>query len=732
MDSGVPFYSVVRKLPDCAVGEVFLAKLEGTGEDVLAHVLRPELTANPMLVERLRSATEKWKGFSHPHLARVLGLTVRESRVVLLTEKVPGDDLSIVLRQRGPLSPDDVVRLAAPICEALDALHGDGGVHLGIRSDRLVFPADRGPFDVVLTGFETGLVYLALMELAGTGGLVMAEDAPPELLRGRKADARSDVYQLGPLLYQALTAKVVPADRGRGSPLPAPPPLLPLPESGAHLVQVIRRCLEADPEKRFATAGAVSEALADAQRNRTWQPSSRTPLPVEAGEPEESDPEKAGDTVGSYQLVELLGEGSMGRVFLARHLRLDRHMALKLLRADLTRQPELVKRFLQEARTVNQINHEHIVEVFDFVEELEPRRVYCVMELLKGHSLSALMRSEILSVPRIVNIARQVCDALAAAHRVDVVHRDVKPDNIFIAERGHDHDYVKMLDFGVAKLMAPVGEVREDGTVPGILVGTPTYMSPEQAAGLTVDHRADIFALGSVLYEMIAGHPPFRAPTVVQLAADVIARPTPPLPEATRAGEAVPAGLRDIVMRCLEKEPAKRPQSMAAVAAVLEPFAGTEPQVFRPRRSRSRLIAVAAVLAVAAIGAVALVRRPEPAAAPAPTGPAAPMPATVTLSVTSTPPGAHVVRLDSGEEVGRTPFSLSVPRSDRDVSFRLNLEGFEPTERTVTLNANATLQVDLKAIARPGLPKKAGRTIAPAGKKAKLSHDGVIDAFGGD
>src|SRR5262249_48427065 len=253
-------------------------------------------------------------------------------------------------------------------------------------------------------------------------------------------------------------------------------------------------------------------------------------------EPTEEPQEKEGDILGTYQLVRLLGEGSMGRVFLAKHTRLGREVALKILRPEHVRNHSLVQRFFQVARTVNQINHEHIVEVLDFVEEPPGTgygRVYCVMERLQGLSLSEMLRKEPLPIVRGARIMRQVCAALEAAHRVGVVHRDVKPGNIFIVERTNQPDYVKVLDFGVAKLTAPVSEEKASSTLEGTIIGTPSYMAPEQAAGLETNFWTDIYGVGGVLYEMLAGKPQFEGDVFGHLMVQIITQPPRSLPSHT-------------------------------------------------------------------------------------------------------------------------------------------------------------------------------------------------------
>ncbi|HEX5754406.1 MAG TPA: serine/threonine-protein kinase [Archangium sp.] len=282
-----------------------------------------------------------------------------------------------------------------------------------------------------------------------------------------------------------------------------------------------------------------------------------------------------GDILGSYQLERLLGEGSMGQVFQARHTRLGRQVALKVLRSAFSHDRGFVQRFFQEARAVNQINHEHIVEIFDFIEDAEHGRVYCVMELLRGQSLSALLQEEKLTLQRIRRMLVQVCAALGAAHQLGVVHRDVKPDNLFVAHKAGQQDFVKVLDFGVAKLLTAENT---SGTLDGTIIGTPTYMSPEQAAGLPVDHRADIYAVGTVLYELLGGRPPFQASNFGQLMVKILTEPPPALPSHTPAGEPVPQVLAQLALRCLAKEPADRPRQLAEVITALLSDTGTEPR----------------------------------------------------------------------------------------------------------------------------------------------------------
>jgi len=257
-------------------------------------------------------------------------------------------------------------------------------------------------------------------------------------------------------------------------------------------------------------------------------------------------------------------------VWRARHHSLGRKAAIKVLRPEHASNTAVVNRFFDEARAVNRIEHEHIIEITDFVEENDPRRVYCVMEYVEGKSLAELVQVQPLPVQAIVTVMRQVCDALAAAHRVGVIHRDVKPDNILITRRPGAPLFVKVLDFGVAKLSAGLRNKSVSQTAAGTLLGTPLFMAPEQIVGLEVDARADVYAAGCLLYWLLAGRLPFDSPDFEELTVNVIRHAPPALPPRTPSAERVPAGLADLALRCLAKQADARPGTMEVVREALE------------------------------------------------------------------------------------------------------------------------------------------------------------------
>ena len=324
--------------------------------------------------------------------------------------------------------------------------------------------------------------------------------------------------------------------------------------------------------------------------------SDSTPTPTRVGAaPIEID---VGTALGSYELVGLLGKGAMGSVYRARHVLLGREVAIKVLSPEYVARPEIVQRFFREARVVNDIDHDHIVEVTDFVEA--PGLAYLVMELLEGASLRELMAErgrKYPAVKRIVGFMTQLCEALEAAHAKGVVHRDLKPDNVFVVKR-NGADFVKVLDFGVAKLR----DLDHTATSAGMILGTPHYMSPEQALGREVDRHSDVWAAGVLLHELLAGEVPFTAPSFVELAMQIREQPPKPLPRKTPRGERIPASLAAVVARCLAKKPGDRFRSMEMLAQALR--APRRRQVVVPRRWLAA--AAAAGLLAAGIAFVAL------------------------------------------------------------------------------------------------------------------------------
>jgi len=277
---------------------------------------------------------------------------------------------------------------------------------------------------------------------------------------------------------------------------------------------------------------------------------------------------------GKYRIEGEIGHGAMGVVLAATHVDLDQRVAIKLLHAHAADDPESLARFLQEARAAAKIHSEHVARVID-VGTLENGRSYIVMEHLEGCDLAEVLATDSpLPVPVAVSYALEVCEGLAAAHAAGVIHRDLKPANIFLAHQADLSFTLKVLDFGVSKILrgsdAPPLEPHAAVTHTGQIFGSPAYMSPEQlrSAG-RVDARADIWALGVVLYQMLAGELPFGKGSMADLMAAIVRDPPAPL---RLSRPEVPEALENAVLRCLAKSPEDRYRSVADLALALLPF----------------------------------------------------------------------------------------------------------------------------------------------------------------
>ena len=277
--------------------------------------------------------------------------------------------------------------------------------------------------------------------------------------------------------------------------------------------------------------------------------------------------------MGSYELGELIGRGGMGEVYKATHRTLARPAAIKLIRPEVLGGIDdesaqiAVARFCREAATAASLRSPHTVEVYDF-GVTEDDTLYLVMELLEGMDLESLVRQYgPLPSTRVIHVLRQVCESLEEAHGRGLVHRDIKPANIHVGQLGVRADFVKVLDFGVVKTGAPADGHHSLGTVAGMVVGTPAYMAPETALGESVDARADIYALGCLAFFLLTGRLAFEADNTIQMIAKHMQ--VEPVPPSRRTDQQIPAALDRLVLRCLAKDPARRPQSAARLARAL-------------------------------------------------------------------------------------------------------------------------------------------------------------------
>jgi serine/threonine-protein kinase len=274
---------------------------------------------------------------------------------------------------------------------------------------------------------------------------------------------------------------------------------------------------------------------------------------------------------GRYRVMKLLGEGGMGQVYLAEHVAIEKRVALKVLRAEYASKGDIVRRFQQEAISASRIKHPNVLDVFDF-GQLDNGCFFLAMEYLEGNDLAdEITRRKVLDPATGIRVSMQICRALAAAHANGVVHRDMKPENVFLQRTDDGEEIVKIVDFGIAQLRSKddsVVETKRRLTRTGMIFGTPEYMAPEQASGKHADLRADIYAVGIIMYEMFTGAVPFTGETFLGVLTKHLSEPAPLLNVVFPELSISPA-LQAVIMRALEKDPAIRYQTMLEFAQAI-------------------------------------------------------------------------------------------------------------------------------------------------------------------
>src|SRR5256712_753414 len=402
-----------------------------------------------------------------------------------------------------------------------------------------------------------------------------------------------------------------------------------------------------------------------------------------------------------YRILEVIGHGGMGRVYKALQAPLDRLVALKILGAGHDRDPNFYKRFFLEASVTAKLTHPNTITLYDY-GRTDDGIFFIAMEFLNGRTLSQAMQADgPLAQERAIHIAQQICRSLREAHSLGIVHRDLKPANVMLLLERDDHDFVKVLDFGLVKFFS--GETHEaDITNAGTFMGSPHYIAPEQARSQGPDQRCDIYSLGVLLYHMLTGHVPFTGAAPV----DIILKhlhDVPVAPRALRPDLMIAPGLEDLVLRCMAKDRDERFQSMddllAQLKAVRARLTGVSASGSAPPGAdgvSAGMIAQTPPTPAPPPGVASAA--PPPSVAPQPQPPAVYPTAyagTTLVTVISIPSGAEVRDADD-RFLGTTPFDLRVP-SSRSLHLTLRHDGYRPVSLNKKVDGeHETLSVTMK------------------------------------
>ncbi len=575
------------------MGVVYRAEHPDHGE-ICAKVVRDDFKAHGSMLRRFRREAEAARRVEHEHVVAGFGLLEADGHQLVLQELVPGGDLEGWLSgSGGRLELGDALRIAREIALGLDAAHRAGLVHRDLKPGNVLLDAEGRAkitdFGLVLQIDGQPLDGKTILTKKGQV-LGTPHYMAPEQWRGaHDVDGRVDLYALGVMLHQmvagampfvgrniqeVMTAHIAAAPIPLRNAAPAAPPQLEAlvgwllakdpaqrrPGSAAELAAVLEKIAEA--------AGVTGRLGAEARTRMLPSDVARGEAPMPQAAPgSEPVANSLVDTLvdGKFEVIEEIGRGGMGVVYRARHRLLETEYAIKVLHPQLAQDDELRARFLREARALQSFVHEGAVVFREFGEH--DGALYMAMDYVDGRSLDAVIRGDgPFDEARVVAIARQVLPCLAKAHAAGLVHRDLKPQNLIVDLDAEGNERVRILDFGIAKILHDVGTDAKALTGTGVQIGTLHYMSPEQAAGDPVDARTDIYAFAAVLYELLSARRPFDAETQRKLYYKInFERPEP-------LGDVVQGDLRiaAVVMRALSKEPSGRPASADELLAELD------------------------------------------------------------------------------------------------------------------------------------------------------------------
>jgi serine/threonine protein kinase/ABC-type transport system substrate-binding protein len=541
-DQIVQHYRIISKIGEGGMGQVYKAEDTRLARTVALKVLPSSTERDEKAKKRLLREARAASALNHPNIVTIHSIEETDGLAFIVMEYVEGETLKARI-DSGKLEITDLIDLGAQLADALSAAHSAGFIHRDIKpSNILITPQgqskilDFGLAKSALSIEDHQSVEMTISKLTQTG-MIMGTVAymSPEQVRGEPLDGRSDIFSLGCVLYEGAagkppfsTSNVVSSIHEITSVDPPPPSSIrnTVPQG---LDEIIRRAMAKKREDRYSSSAELAKAI----RGLTF--------------------------ANRYQIMRELGRGGMGVVYLAKDPMLERDVAIKVMTPDLL-SADAIDRFKREARVVAKMDHPNIVGIHDIGDN--NNSLFLVMPFVDGTNLRALLNEGSLSLGDVIDIGIQIAEALEYSHSKNVVHRDIKPENVLTSrpESLGGSIRIRVSDFGLA-MATTESRITRTGSV----VGTISYLSPEQLSGRAIDLRSDIYALGVVLYECIVGHPPFTGEIQSVLYRIAHDRPDPP----RAVGSDIPEELENIVLHCLNKDPAGRPQRAQEVVDAL-------------------------------------------------------------------------------------------------------------------------------------------------------------------